>query len=84
MIITVRFTSNTYLAKAKGHKASASCTAGPRQAAEALARKLGLDPSQLQPVRGEPHQFALPADPARSTWERVDQEHAGGPAPMCM
>lgn len=25
-----------------------------------------------------------PRQLARSTWERVDEEHAGGPAPLCM
>ncbi|MDH0894657.1 MULTISPECIES: hypothetical protein [unclassified Pseudomonas] len=46
--INVRQNSFTYIAKAKGFKPSASCTAGARQAAEALARKLGLAPGVLQ------------------------------------
>lgn len=46
--ITVRYTSNTYLARAKGHKGTTSCTIDARQAAETMARKLGLDPLLLQ------------------------------------
>lgn len=42
IIINVRQATGTYIAKAKGYKPSASCTAGPAQAAEALVRKLGL------------------------------------------
>lgn len=45
--ITVRYTSNTYVARAKGHKGTASCTINARQAAEAMARKLNIDPKQL-------------------------------------
>jgi hypothetical protein len=46
--INVRQSTGTYIAKAKRCKLSASCTAGPAQAAEALAHKLGLAPGLLQ------------------------------------
>lgn len=46
--INVRQSTGTYLAKAKGHKPSASCSTGPAQAAEALVRKLWLAPGVLQ------------------------------------
>lgn len=47
MNITVRNANNTYRATANGSKLAATNTAGPRQAAEALARKLGIDPALL-------------------------------------
>ena len=46
--INVRQNTGTYIAKASGHKPTASCTTGPAQAAEALAKKLGLAPGMLQ------------------------------------
>ncbi len=46
--INVRQTTGTYVAKASGLKPTASCTTGPRQAAEHLAKKLGLAPGLLQ------------------------------------
>lgn len=46
--INVRQGTGTYAAKAPGHKATASCTTGARQAAESLASKLGLAPGILQ------------------------------------
>lgn len=46
--ILVRYASNTYVARAKGHKGTASCTEGARAAATAMARKLGLDPALFQ------------------------------------
>mgnify|MGYP001585584558 FL=1 len=51
IMITVRQNTGTYIAKAKGFKPSASCSAGPRQAAEALATKLGLSSGLLQEQR---------------------------------
>lgn len=48
MNITVRNANNTYRATAKGFQLAATNTAGPRPAAEALARKLGIDPAQLR------------------------------------
>ncbi|MNZ06737.1 hypothetical protein D3C78_234940 [compost metagenome] len=44
--ITVRYSQGTYVARAKGHKATASCTHSTEVAAKALARKLGFDPEQ--------------------------------------
>ncbi|MDA7086538.1 hypothetical protein PH586_09120 [Pseudomonas sp. SA3-5] len=46
--ILARYATNTYVARAKGHKGTASCTESARAAAAALARKLGLDPALLQ------------------------------------
>lgn len=45
--IRTRFTTGTYVATVRGDKRTASNTMGARWAAEALARKLGLDPSLL-------------------------------------
>lgn len=44
--ITVRYSQGTYVARAKGHKVTASCTHSAEVAALALARKLGFDPQQ--------------------------------------
>ncbi|MCM2317979.1 MAG: hypothetical protein NDI93_01460 [Pseudomonas sp.] len=44
--ITVRYAQGTYVARAKGHKGTASCTHSTEIAAHALARKLGFDPAQ--------------------------------------
>lgn len=60
--IIARYASNTYVARAKGCKQTASCTEGARQAAVALTRKLGLDPSKLQEQRNDllnPNQVML-------------------------
>lgn len=46
--IRVRFTTGTYVATVKGQKATASNTISARFAAEALAKKLKLDPSRLR------------------------------------
>ena len=46
--IKVRQSTGTYIAKASGHKPTASCTTGATQAAENLAKKLGLAPGLLQ------------------------------------
>lgn len=46
--IYVRQSTGTYIAKSSDHKPSASCTAGPAHAAEALIKKLGLAPRMLQ------------------------------------
>ncbi|MBX6032252.1 hypothetical protein ISE67_16245 [Pseudomonas aeruginosa] len=40
--ITVRSSTGTYVARALGHKTTASCTHSPRIAAERLAEKLGV------------------------------------------
>lgn len=46
--IRTRYTGMTYVATVRGEKKSASNTMGARWAAEALARKLGLDPTLLR------------------------------------
>jgi hypothetical protein len=51
IVIDVRQSTGTYIAKAKGYRPTASCSAGPRQAAEALATKLGQSPVLLQEQR---------------------------------
>lgn len=48
VMINVRQSTGTYIAKASGHKPTASCTAGAAQAAESLAKKLGLAPGMIQ------------------------------------
>ncbi len=45
--IRTRFTTGTYVATVRGDKRTASNTISARQAAEAMARKLGLDPAGL-------------------------------------
>lgn len=52
-IITVRYAQGTYLARVKGQKKTASCVYSPEIAAEALARKLGIDPAKLVMTKGE-------------------------------
>lgn len=46
--IRTRFTTGTYVATVRGDKRTASNTMGARQAAEAMDRKLGLDPALLR------------------------------------
>lgn len=46
--IVVRFTTGTYVARARGRGITASCAESARQAAFACARKLGLDPAALR------------------------------------
>ncbi len=46
--IRTRFTGMTYVATVRGEKRTASNTMGARWAAEALARKLNLDPTLLR------------------------------------
>jgi len=46
--IRTRYTGMTYVATVRGEKKSASNTMGARWAAEALARKLNLDPTLLR------------------------------------
>lgn len=46
--IRTRFTTGTYVATVRGEKRTASNTISARQAAEAMARKLGLDPALLR------------------------------------
>lgn len=46
--IRTRYTGMTYVATVRGEKRTASNTMGARWAAEALARKLNLDPTLLR------------------------------------
>lgn len=46
--IRTRFAGMTYVATVRGEKRTASNTISARQAAEAMARKLGLDPALLR------------------------------------
>lgn len=45
--IRTRYATGTYVATVKGEKRTASNTISARQAAEAMATKLGLDPLHL-------------------------------------
>lgn len=86
--INVRFTGMTYVARVRGEKQTASNVMGARWAAEALARKLGIDPTSLREVQrdlarsAESTVFVAPGAPG-STWERVDMAHAAAAA-RCM
>lgn len=51
--ISVRQSTGSYIARASGHKPTASCTTGAIQAAESLAKKLGLAPGLLQEQSSE-------------------------------
>lgn len=53
MTITVRYTQGTYVARAKGHRKTASCVYDAGLAAKALAGKLGLDGERLVMIKGE-------------------------------
>ncbi|MNN53748.1 hypothetical protein D3C81_1685230 [compost metagenome] len=48
MIITVRLAAGAYVARAKGHKVTASSTESARRAVERLAEKLGHNPDLVQ------------------------------------
>ncbi|HBN9702552.1 TPA: hypothetical protein L3939_003755 [Pseudomonas aeruginosa] len=48
LTISVRFSTGTYVARAKGHKQTASCTENAYRAAERLTEKLGMDPKALE------------------------------------
>lgn len=48
LTISVRFSTGTYVARAKGHKQTASCTENAYRAAERLTEKLGMDPKTLE------------------------------------
>lgn len=49
--ITVRYANGTYVARCQGK--TASCTAGAKQAAEAVARKVMGRPVKVERVDGE-------------------------------
>ena len=53
IIIRVRYTQGTYVARCRGHKPTASCVYDTGLAAHALARKIGIDPAQLVMTKGE-------------------------------
>ena len=53
IIITVRYAQGTYVARAKGHKPTATCVYDAGLAAKSLARKLGLDVGSLVMTKGE-------------------------------
>lgn len=69
--INVRQSTGTYIAKANGHKPTASCTTGPTQAAESLARKIGLAPSMLR----EQQRDGLGYGCSRYTHRRAGHQH---------
>lgn len=50
MLITTRFYMSTHIARARGHKATASCAYSATRAAERLAEKLGHNPDLLELV----------------------------------
>lgn len=80
--INVRQKTGTYIAKASGHKPTASCTAGPAQAAESLAKKLGLAAGLLQeqPRDGLGYgctRFAHPGELATNTSDKAHCPNCG-------
>jgi len=64
MIIIVRYSTGTHVARARGHKVTASCTESAKRAAERLADKLGHNPDlvQLEDSDITTHTFSLPED----------------------
>ena len=46
----VRYTGGTYVARITGQKVTASCTISARDAAVALARKIGVSPESLEVI----------------------------------
>lgn len=64
--ITVRYTGLTYVARCRGHKATASCVYDPALAATALARKLGLEAGSVVRVEGDSDNLEFTANPERS------------------
>lgn len=80
--INVRQSTGTYIARANGHKQTASCTSGPAQAAESLARKLGLAPGMLleQPRDGLGYgcsRFNHPGELATNTSDKAHCPNCG-------
>lgn len=53
LVITVRLSSGSYTARARGEKATASSTISAEMAAQALAGKLGLELAQLDLFAGD-------------------------------
>lgn len=62
MIITTRLSAGSYVARAKGQKATASSAESARRAAENLATKLGHNPDlvELEGETGGVCTFSLP------------------------
>ncbi|HBO5298368.1 TPA: hypothetical protein L4W52_000376 [Pseudomonas aeruginosa] len=62
MIITTRLSAGSYVARAKGQKATASSAESARRAAENLATKLGHNPDlvELEGEAGGVCTFSLP------------------------
>lgn len=48
MIINVRFTTGTYVARAKGQNVTASCAESAHRAAERVAEKLSYNPDLVE------------------------------------
>lgn len=79
-IISVRYVSGTWLARAKGCKKTASCVYDAEKAAQALARKLGLDADHLvKKVDGRDYlEFSSTPSAAELYDEVLDQARAMG------
>lgn len=80
--IYVRQSTGTYIAKASGHKPSASCTAGPSHAAEALIKKLGLVPGMVQEQSNQGlaygcSRFTHPGEQATNTSDKAHCPNCG-------
>ncbi|WJR28878.1 hypothetical protein [Pseudomonas mosselii] len=80
--INVRQNTGTYIAKVPGLKPTASCSTGPRQAAESLAQKLGLAPGliQEQPSDGLGYgcsRFIHPGEQATNTSDKAHCPNCG-------
>lgn len=74
--IRTRFTTGTYVATVRGDKRTASNTMGAHWAAEALARKLGLDPTKLREtqrdlLRNGVELFVHPGNPVKKEESNV-------------
>jgi hypothetical protein len=65
VIITVRYTNGTYVARMKGYKKTASCVYDAGLAAKSLARKLDLDQNSLEMTRNERDYLEFTAKPLR-------------------
>ncbi len=65
MIITTRLHAGSYVARARGQKATASSAESARRAAERLAEKLGHNPDlvELEDSVGSDCTFSIPEGP---------------------
>ena len=81
--IRCRYTTGTYVATVKGQKKTASNTISARQAAEAMATKLGLDPAHLVEQQRDlidPKDrvvFIHPGEPATNTSDKAHCPNCG-------